>query len=819
MRDQAQIVIIGAGIAGCSLAYHLAKLGRTDVLVIDQGPLFRTGGSTSHAPGGMFQTNASRMMSAFAHYTCHLFADVTLDGVAPASLVGGIELAETQERWHDLKRKRGLARSWGLEAELLSPAECQAKIPILDPRQVLGGFFVPDDGVIRPAKGAEALARIAIAAGVGFEGGVKVTGIETRAGRVSAVLTDRGRIATEAVVCCAGIWGPRLGAMVGEAIPLQPMEHQYALTESLDELKPHAPPGAQATIPMLRAQDHALYFRQDTDQWGIGNYRHAPLPVDPWDILDHGQAPVMPSLTRFTPEHFADAHRRAQALFPATRGKALTSCINGMFSFTPDGLPLMGESLTTPGFWVCEAVWITHAGGVGKAMAERMVAGESEWDIHEADLHRFAPHQMTGRFVRRRGIQQYVEVYDIIHPMQPMEEPRLLRRSPVHARLEALGGRFFESAGWERPHWFEANATLLDGLDVPARDEWSARFWSPIQGAEHRATREGAALFDLSPFTKAEISGPGALAFLQRLAAGNIDRPVGKVVYTALLTQRGGFAADLTITRIGADRFLLVTGGAVGRHDLAWVRRWMPRDGSVQLVDVTSSQVALGLWGPKARAVLETVADIDVSNAAFPYFNARDFAIGYVPVRALRLSYAGELGWEIYAPAEFGLALWDTLWEAGREHGLTAAGIGAFDSLRLEKGFRLWGADIDPERTPLEAGLDWAVAAKKPDFIGRDAVLRQKAEGPARKLCCLTLDAPEAVLMGKEPILAEGRVVGYVTSANRGHTVGRFIAYGYLPAALAQPGTKLTIEYFDRPLAATVAAEPIYDPAGVRMRA
>jgi len=399
-----------------------------------------------------------------------------------------------------------------------------------------------------------------------------------------------------------------------------------------------------------------------------------------------------------------------------------------------------------------------------------------------------------------------------------MDRPRNLRLSPFHRRLEELGAHFIESAGWERPQWFAANEAGLTGQDWPPRTGWAARHWSPIGGVEHSATRERVAMFDLTPFTKLEVAGPGALAYLQRLASNNMDQPVGKVTYTAMLNKRGGIECDLTVTRLSDTRFWVVTGGPVGMHDLAWLRHNAPTDGSVHITDLTSAYCCVGLWGPRARDVVEQVTDQDVSNAVFPYFTARRLHIGSVPALLVRVSYAGELGWEIYAPTEYGLALWDTLWEAGQPCGVTAAGGGAFESLRLEKGYRLWGVDIHPDYNPLEAGLGFAVRFKKGDFLGREALLRVKEQGLTRKLCALTFDDPCAITLGKEPILDGERTLGYVTSAAYGYTVGKSIAYGYLPIACADEGTRVEVEYFGRRYAATVAREPLYDSEGAKLR-
>lgn len=813
MQNKARLVIIGAGIVGCSAAYHLVKKGWRDIVVVDQSELYQTGGSTSHAPGLVFQTNGSKMMCEFAQYTVKLFSQFHTKDLPTVYPVGGVEVAYTPERLAELKRRHGFATAYGLEAHLISPAEVRQMVPILDESKILGGYYVPTDCDVRAVNCAEALARAAQAGGAAaFYGDIPVTQIEfeTRNGHVTAVLTPKGRIETENVLLCTNIWAPILAAKAGLTIPLVGVEHQYAITTPLPELS-----GAQAEVehPILRHQDRAMYFRQHNNAYGIGSYNHTPLLVDPWELDG-----VKLAEREFTPEHFEAAWAATNELLPPTRKAGLTRKFNGMFSFTIDGMPVMGEAAHLKGFWVAAGVWVTHSGGVGKAIAEWMTEGVTETDLREADLNRFHAHAKTRAYIHARCHTQYDEVYDIIHPLQQMENPRPIRLSPFHPRLQAQQGVFFESAGWERPQWFEANAGLLEQYPAAARSGWEAMNWSPIQAAEHLATRDRAALFDLTAFAKFEVSGPAALSFLEYLAANRVDRPVGSVVYTALLNQNGGIKADLTITRLAEERFLVLSGGATAMLDLHWLRRHAPRDGSVHIVDVSSHYCALGLWGPRARQVLQQVSPDDVSNRAFPYFSARQISIDTVPALALRVSYVGELGWEIYTPTAYGLRLWDVLWQAGQEHGLIAAGFGAFDSLRLEKGYRSWGADIHTEYNPYQAGLDWAVRPDKGNFLGREALLRAKEAGVRRKLCCLTLDDPQAAALGKEPIMLGNTTLGYVTSANFGYSVGKWIVYGYLPVEYANTGTQVEVVYFGRRQPATVVQEPLFDPEGKRLK-
>ena len=813
--ERAQVVIIGAGIVGCSAADELTRRGWTDVVVLDRGPLFATGGSTSHAPGGVFENNVARTTCHFAMQSVEIYRDLAVDGEPVYWEVGSLEVASTVERWEELKRKQGHATSWGLATRLISTEEVKRLVPIMKTDHLHGAIHVPSDGTLRAVKACQALAERATARGARFLGHTTVTGIDVTGSHVEAVVTDRGRIRAEHVLCTAGIWGPLIGRMAGVPIPLQPLQHLVATTSPLPELSQET---AWQSMPIVRHQDRSMYFRQEYQSMMIGSYRHGPVPVDPDQLRTAWEGPSMPSCAPFREDLFAPALGYAGELFPAINKATIVDRLNGMFSFTPDGHSLIGESLQVRGFWACEAVWITHAPGAARALVEWMVEGAPGLDLHEEDLNRFYPHAFTRPYLRARGAQNYREVYDIIHPQQPIETPRQIRVSPFYGRHRELGGVFFEAAGWERPQWFEHNAALLDGMDAPRRKGWEARFWSPIQAAEHRAARERVVLFDATAFVKVEVSGGGALPYLQRLAANQMDRPVGTVTYTAMLDQRGGIITDLTVTRIDEDHFWVVTGGGVGMHDLAWMRRQLPTDGGVRLRDLTSGWCCLGVWGPRARDLVQPLAQEDLSNEAFPYLSAGSVTIGSIPAYAIRISYAGELGWEVYTPTEYGARLWDTLWEAGEPLGITALGGGAFDSLRLEKGYRLWGADIHSEYNPYEAGLGFAVRLSKGDFIGRAALLQAKEQGVTRKLCCLTFDEGSVTVMGKEPIYDGARLLGFVTSANYGYTVSKSIAYGYLPIDHTAPGNRVEVQYFGRRYAATVAREPLYDPEMARLK-
>jgi glycine cleavage system T protein len=814
--QSARAVIVGAGIAGASVAYHLTRQGWTDLVLVDQGPLWETGGSTSHAPGLVFQLNPSHTMTQLARWTVELLSGLELDGLPCYLPVGGIEVAATEARWAELDRRYGRARGYGLGAGLLTPAQVRERIPLIDADRILGGLHVEGDGLAKAVRAAEAMSRAATAeGGLLAYGSCEVTGMLVERGRVRGVQTTLGPIRADTVVLCAGIWGPKASRPAGVRVPLVPVQHQYAVTAPVPEL---AGETREAVHPILRHQDHSMYFRQHADAYGIGNYRHEPRLTEPEEIRPPG-GELQPSILPFTEADWQSAGREAGELLPALRDVPLQRSFNGLMSFTPDGFPLLGETASVRGLWLAQAIWVTHAGGCGRALAELMTHGDASVDLHEADPERFDNHGLSRPYARARGAQAYREVYDVIHPRQQSEQARGLRRTPFYERQAGLGAEFFESAGWERPQWYEANAAMIgeDGGHRPHGD-WAARHWSPVIAAEHAACRDRVGLFDLSPFTKVEVSGPGAASYLQHLAANDVDKPVGTIVYTGMLGPRGGIMCDLTVTRVAEDRFWVVTGGAVGKHDLAWMRRHIPADSTVDLVDRTSGLCCLGVWGPRARTLVQSVSEDDLSHAAFPYMTARDVHIGYVPVRALRISYVGELGWEIYAPTEFGAELWDTLWRAGEPLGAVACGGGAYDSLRLEKGYRLWGQDIDEEHAPDEAGLGWAVRLGKGDFVGRDAAERIREQGVERRLVCMVTDDPSRLLVGKEAILDGDRALGYVTSAGYGATVGESILYGYVPVSHAEPGTALSVWSEGAAHPVTVVADPLFDPANERMK-
>jgi len=827
MKTHARVVIIGGGIVGAGTAYHLVKQGWNDVVVLDMGPLFKNLGSTSHAPGLIFQHNNSKTVCTLAMWTIQTYLDAQKEANLGQTLfqTGSLEIALVKDRWTELKRKIGNTRAWGLEAHLISPDEIKQLVPIMKVDDLHGAFYVPSDMDVRGVKVVESLANIAQAAGVEFYANTPVTGIERGNGRVTAVQTSNGRIEAEYIVCAAGLWGPMVGKMVGLNLPMTPCQHLYAKTSPVPEL---AGETEEVRHPVVRYQDKDMYFRQHGEGYGFGSYDHDPLIV----FADELRQDDQPAKYPIVEDHLEHAWQNTLDRFPALAKTRITETFNGCFSFTTDGNTIFGESPSARNFIVAEGVWVTHAGGVGRAVANLLVQGEAGLDMRELDVNRFQPNAGGKAYLRSRAERQYIEVYDIIHPLQQMEAPRPLRVAPYYQRLKELGALFFEGAGWERPMWFSANEKLLysSKIDWPVRSGWAARYWSPIIGAEHLAVRERVGMFDLSNFFKIEVSGPGALAFLQKMTANQMDQPIGRSTYTSMLTPSGGIKCDLTVTRLEENRFWVLTGGGTGPMDLAWLKLNAPTDGSVHIQNISSAWTTIGVWGPRARDLVQSTSHDDWSNAAFPYVTAKEMYVGHVPVIAIRISYAGELGWEIYTPSEYGLALWDTLWEAGQKYGVVAAGGGAFDSLRLEKGYRAWGSDIHTEYNPYEAGLGFAVRLKKGDFVGRAALEKIKAEGVKRKLCAMVFDDPKVALMGKEPIFtpagmlhamslqSDEKAMGYVTSANYGYSVRQSIAYGYLPMEHATEGSEVDIYFFGDKFRATVTKEPLFDPENARLK-
>ena len=827
-NSHAQVVIIGAGIVGSSVAYHLAQSGWKDVTVLDMGRLDEVPGSTSHAPGGVVTLSHNKLLTQLGQYASNLYR--SLADFSPARKnyhwTGGLDVALNERRMNDLKRLYAESKSYHAEARLVTPEEAQQLVPLLDPKSIVGGLFVRNSALVAGSLLNSAIQRDATAMnGTRFVGHTAVTDIEVTNAHVTAVVTnnpDMPRIACDYVVLATNVWGPVLADKLGVPVPLMAYEHQYVQLSPLAALAKFDPAQKEDEVvyPTVRDLVSQIYLRQHWNSYGIGNYWHKPRPISPYDM---GAS----AMRDFTPEDFGDCYQQSLKLMPTLADAQIVRKFNGIFAFPVDGMPIIGES-AVKGFWTACGSWLTHAGGVGKCLAEWMTHGDTEWDMRQVNVQRFHHFQSTQEYVSVICDKNYAEVYEIVHPRQPLSKPRNVRLSPFHARWGDLSTSFTTFAGLELPNWCEENARLLEKYEdqIPTRTGWAAEYWSQVQGAEHLETRNNVALFDLTGLSIIEARGPGALDYVSHLCSNQMNVKPGRVVYTCWLTPKGGVRRDLAVARLSDDRFWMFVGEGTRPQDWQWVNRYAPTDGSVVLTDVSDGYTALGLWGPNARKVLSKVTRSDVSNAGFPYFTSRWLEIGSARVYALRVSYAGELGWELHIPVDQATQVWDALWQAGGEFGLIGAGNGAFDSLRLEKGYRGWGSDVYTEHTPYEAGLGWTVKLDKGDFIGREACLKNK-DNVTRKLSCLTLDQREATLLGYEPIFAapietyggsNGHVLGYVTSANFGYSVGKFLAYGYLPIEHARPGTKLEIEYFGERLGASVADDPMFDAKMARLR-
>jgi len=811
MVDQARAVIIGGGVGGASIAYHLTALGWRDVVLLDRAEL--TSGSTFHSAGLVGQLRSSVALTKMIMYSVELYGRLAAEtGIDPGwRQVGSLRLASSAPRLEELRRQAGWARTFGLPMELLSAAEARDLFPLMDVEGVQGAVWLPTDGYIDPTNLALALARGARSRGAAIHPHTRVTAIEIEHGRVKAVVTDKGRIATEIVVIAGGMYTPEVARMAGVTVPIIPMEHQYLLTGPVE--------GATPTLPQMRDPDLLVYFRPEGHGLVMGGYERTPAP---WSLAG---VPANFNGKLLSPDHdrFTTIMEGAMRRVPAMERAPIARWVNGPEAFTPDGEFILGES-PVGGLFVAAgfcAHGIAGAGGIGKMMAEWISEGTPSLDLWKMDIRRFGAHYWSQSYTLARTTEVYATYYDITYPNHERQAGRPLRVSPIYTRLIELGAAFGEKSGWERANWFETNAD--PALEGERSGGWAGRNWSTAIVAEHRAAREAAAMFDETSFAKIEISGSGALAFLQRICANQMDRPTGAVTYTQILNHRGGIECDVTITRLEEDGFRLITGTAFGAHDLSWLRGQLaqgPEGDAVRLADVTSAYVCLGLWGPRARSILAAVTPAKLENDVFPYLTAQEIAVGDVPCLASRVTYVGELGWELYCPSEFGLRLWDTLWEAGAPRGMVVGGYRAIESLRLEKGYRAWGSDITPETTPDEAGLSFAVRlGRETPFVGREALITGRAAGQTRKLCCLILEDPRSVALGGEPVRHGERIVGRVTSGGYGYTVGRSIAYVYLPMAPAGEGTGLAVEVFGQWIPAAVVGEPLWDPKGARIRA
>ncbi len=830
----ARVLVIGAGIVGNSVAYHLARLGWRDIVQIDKGPLPNPGGSTGHASNFIFPVDHSREITDLTLDSARQYREM---GVFTES--GGIEVARTAERMQELHRRMSSAVAWGIESELLTPEQVAQRVPFVDPSVLLGGFHTPTVGVVDSLRAGTIMRERAQEMGaLTCVPTVEVTGMEVSGGRVRRVLTTKGDVEVDTVVVACGVWSPKLARLAGADIPLTPTVHQMI---SVGPVPQFVDTVGEIVFPIVRDMDTFCYERQHGQEMEIGSYAHRPILYRAEEIPSIEQSKLSPTELPFTAEDFDLQLEQALELMPDVLGNpdvGIRYAINGLLSLTPDGAPVLGESPQVGGLWSAAAVWVKEGPGVGRMLAEWMTDGNPEIDLHGADIARFYPHQRTRRHVVARADEGFNKTYGIVHPSEQWSSNRDVRLPPMHADEKALGAVFFETGGWERPHWYASNEPLLAEYGdrvMPRPAEWDSRWWSPIINAEHLAMRERVGLVDLTAFVVFDVLGPGALDLVQRLAVAQMDVAPGRVVYTSLLDERGGIRADLTIMRLGQDRFRVVTGGAGGMVDLAWFRRHQPADGSVHVVDLTSSWSTIGLWGPRARDVLASLTDDDVSHEGFRFATCRTIDLDTVPTLASRISYVGDLGWELHVPMEEGARLWSLLRTAGEPHGLVPVGIGVYGTTgRIEKGYRAHGAELDTEHTIVDAGMT-RPKVKDADFLGREAYLKQRAEEPAAVMCTLTVedhtgpDGTPRYMLGGEPILtpdgeplvdALGRR-SYVTSAGSAPSLGAHLLMGYLPPEQAVVGTRLSVDYLGHryPVrVGSVDSTPLFDPENERIR-
>ncbi len=807
---QARAVVIGGGIVGCSTAYHLAKLGWKDVVLLERAKL--TSGSTFHAAGLVGQLRNSANITQLLGHSVALYAALEAEtGLATGwRMTGGLRLACSEARMIELKRQVTTARSFGLDMHVLSPKEAQELWPVMDLKGVLGAVFLPSDGQANPSDITQALARGARMNGAKIIEDCPVISIERDVKGITGVVTPFGTIACETVVICAGQWTREVAAPLGVNVPLVSVEHQYLITEPIE--------GVTRDLPTMRDPDNLIYFREEVGGLTMGGYEPNPKP---WAV-DGIPEGFHFSLLNNDVEHFEQIMERAIMRVPALEHVGIKDFINGPESFTPDGNFILGEAPECPRLFIgagFNAFGIASAGGAGKALAEWVVAGEQPYDLWPVDIRRFGRPHRDVDWVRARTLELYAKHYTIGWPGEEHASGRPLRRSPLYDTLRGNGAVFGEKLGWERPNWFAR------GDDEPVeRYSFQRPNWFETVGHEHKATRERVALFDQSSFAKFMLVGKGAAQALDWICANHVTKAPGSLTYTQMLNARGGIECDLTIARLAEDRFYIVTGTGFATHDFDWIQRNIPAGLDANLIDVTSGYATLALMGPRARDVLSRVTRDDISNAGFPFGQMRGIVIAGAPSLALRVTYVGELGWELHIPTEFALTVYEALKLEGEAFGLADAGYRAIETLRLEKGYRAWGADIGPDHTPLEAGLGWAVKLKKGmPFLGREALVAQSAAPLRKQLACFTLPDPAVPLWGRETILRNGERVGWLSSGGWGYTVERNIGYGYLRRAEGVTRDwmiegRYELEVATMRVPCDIHLEPLYDPKSVRVK-
>jgi len=828
LPPSASVVVIGAGIVGNSVVHHLAELGWRDMVQVDKGPLPNPGGSTGHASNFIFPVDHNKEMT---HLTLDSQRQYEEMGVNTAS--GGIEVARTGARMEELRRRMTSARTWGIESHLLSPAEVKERVPFINEEIILGGFYTPSVSVVDSLQAGTLMRESAVSKNaLTVSPNTEVLDIETANRSVKAVITDRGRVEAEYVVVACGVWSPRIARMAGASIPLTPAVHQMIDVGPIEILQAT---GNEIGYPIVRDMDTFCYERQTAGSMEVGSYAHRPIFHPPDTIPSIEESRLSPTELPLSQDDFDPQLEQAMELMPMLGEAEMRYGINGLLSLTPDAMPLVGET-EVRNLWSCAAIWIKEGPGTGRALAEWMTQGYPEVDPHASDVARFYDYQRTEAHVLARCAEHFNKTYGIVHPREQWDSERNLRISPFHPATSALGAVYFEAGGWERPHWYESNASLLEKYSVSDRPhEWDARWWSPIQNAEHLAMRDGVGMVDVTAFAIFDVTGPGVVDYIEKMTVNKCDVPVGRAVYTPLLTPEGGFKADLTVMRLGEEHFRIISGGFDGPRDKHWFVKHLPDSGVVHFEDKTSAICTVGVWGPKAGDLMGRVTNDDISDDALPYGHTVAVTIGSIPVRLFRISYVGEFGYEVYTTMEHGLALWNQLWEAGRDLGVVPVGAGVYGtSGRLEKGYRLMGAELESEYNPVEAGLD-RPRVKSVEFIGKQAYLKARSEGPGSILCTLTVEDHTSAdgiarypVGGNEPIItldgnrivdSKGRV-SRVTSAGAGPSVGKYLLMAYLPPQYAVVGTDLQVLYMNElyPVKVAVAGStPLFDPDNDRM--
>ncbi len=829
--SNARAVVIGGGIVGNSLVGHLAELGWRDLVQLDKGPFPNPGGSTGHASNFIFPVDHSKEMTQLTLDSMRQYRDA---GTLIES--GGIEVARTEERMEELRRRIASAKSWGVDdVKLVTPAEIKELVPFINESVLVGGFYTKSVAVVDSLRfGTIMRERAQELEAVQIFPNTEVLGIDVEDGRVKRVRTSRGDVEADVVVIACGVWSPRIARMAGASIPLTPAVHQMI---DVGPVPRFLSSKSAIEFPIVRDMDTNMYERQDGQGLEVGSYAHRPILHEPDEIPSIEEASLSPTELPFTQEDFEVQLEHALELVPEILGDesvGIKYSINGLLSLTPDGLPLLGETPEVKGLWSAAAVWVKEGPGVGRAVAEWLVRGEPEIDLQSSDIARFYAEQRTPENVKARASEGFNKTYGIVHPSEQWASNRGVRVSPFNARERELGAVFYEAAAWERPHWYESNAPLVEEYGVKPREhEWDARWWSPIINAEHLAMRDRAAMFDLTAFSIFDVVGPGALESVQKVAARQMNVPSGRVIYTPVLGQSGGFKSDLTIMKMDDETFRVVTGGAHGMADKKWFADNLAPGASID--DLTSAWCTVGLWGPRARDILASITSDDVSNEGFPFSTWKNVDVDGLEVLASRISYVGDLGWELYVPMADGARLWDAVWEAGRPHGIVPAGIGVYGTTgRLEKAYRAFGAELDADYTVVEADMAWW-KVKDEDFVGKAAHVAHRESEPVARLCTLTIDdhtsrsGVKRYPLGREPVVTpDGKPIAdahgrrsYVTSTGAGPSLGKHIVMTYLPPEHAVEGSKLAVEYMTELYPTTVdivGSRAPFDPENARIR-